>query len=248
MDRLVPRLVFLALAAWAPTLFAQQQQQCTFQLWNSQEFGQVWIGPDPNIVGAEAAAPGINNHPGVTWDGTVSCVVNSGSVQLGTALDLCTANFSCGPPTCLTERPQAEQVLVQEFCQLFSTRSAVPPQSEVCSKNCPADPINPAIGNVFKTEDDGVFSGAAAPIAFRRFYNSADGTGADMGPGWRHSYDRSIVINNQATVTAVYPGASATVSPTYNSPATSTMCASCQPSRVRSVRCKSSRKIPRRSR
>lgn len=64
-------------------------------------------------------------------------------------------------------------------------------QCEVCSKNSSADPINPAVGNVFTTETDVEFAGSGA-IAFRRFYNSADATGIDGVPGWRHSYGRSI--------------------------------------------------------
>jgi hypothetical protein len=47
-----------------------------------------------------------------------------------------------------------------------------------------------------------------------------------MGPGWRHSYSRSISVNLQDSTpsTALYPGQSATVSAQYPGPATA--CAS----------------------
>jgi YD repeat-containing protein len=65
------------------------------------------------------------------------------------------------------------------------------PRCQVCSANSVGHPINPAVGNVFTTETDVEFAGSGA-IAFRRFYNSADATGIDGVPGWRHSYGRSI--------------------------------------------------------
>jgi len=64
-------------------------------------------------------------------------------------------------------------------------------QAQVSCHNCVADPINPGVGNVFETETDVRFAGAS-PIVYQRFYNSADSTGSDGVPGWRHSYDRSI--------------------------------------------------------
>jgi hypothetical protein len=82
---------------------------------------------------------------------------------------------------------------------------------EVCSGNCPADPINPAIGNVFETETDVSFAGSS-PIAYQRFYNSADTSGADGVPSWRHSYDRYITSLNGP---APQPPPSILVSPKY---------------------------------
>jgi RHS repeat-associated protein len=95
-----------------------------------------------------------------------------------------------------------------------------PPLAETCSANCVGDPINPGVGNVYKKEEDEVYAGGTAAIAFERFYNSADSTGSDIGPGWRHSYDRSIVANYQPTTPGAYPGSSATVSSEYSDPAT----------------------------
>jgi len=109
---------------------------------------------------------------------------------------------SCGVPGptvsgCRFAFGQSAGVLWGTF-ELFVVASAqnwvlgtAPPQCEVCSANSPGDPINPAVGNVFTTETDVEFAGSGA-IAFRRFYNSADATGIDGVPGWRHSYGRSI--------------------------------------------------------
>jgi YD repeat-containing protein len=88
----------------------------------------------------------------------------------------------------------------------------------VASKDPTADPINPGVGNVYKREEDDVAVGGDSPIAFQRFYNSADPAGADMGPAWRHSYDRSIAISHQPSKMSIYPGQSATVSAIYSTP------------------------------
>jgi len=88
------------------------------------------------------------------------------------------------------------------------------PQAECQSCNGVPDPVNPATGSVYSMEDDIRFA-APSPIAYRRFYNSLDQTGADQVPGWRHSYDRSIVTVFQSP-TILYPGQSNTVSPEYS--------------------------------
>jgi len=49
-----------------------------------------------------------------------------------------------------------------------------------CDKQ--GDPIDPAIGNVYTVETDVRLRGSGA-LAFQRFYNSADTTGADGVPG-----------------------------------------------------------------
>ncbi|MGA2189819.1 MAG: DUF6531 domain-containing protein, partial [Steroidobacteraceae bacterium] len=77
-----------------------------------------------------------------------------------------------------------------------------------------AEPINPAVGNVYTTETDVTFAGSGA-IAFQRFYNSADTAGIDGVPGWRHSYGRSINTVYQTTTTS-YPGQSTVASPLYS--------------------------------
>ena len=88
-------------------------------------------------------------------------------------------------------------------------------QTSTC--NCAGDPINPAVGNVFTTEEDVKFAGAGT-IAFRRFYNSADVTGVDGVIGWRHSYGRSVATI-YLNLAPTYPGSSSSVSPTYSTEA-----------------------------
>jgi RHS repeat-associated protein len=99
----------------------------------------------------------------------------------------------------------------------YFVAASPPPQAETCSANCVGDPINPAVGNVYTTEEDVKFAGFGA-IAFRRFYNSADATGVDGVIGWRHSYDRSITTVYQ-NLALTYSGVSSTVSPQSSTPA-----------------------------
>jgi RHS repeat-associated protein len=93
-----------------------------------------------------------------------------------------------------------------------------PPKNEICSKDCVGDPVNPGIGNVYTTESDETVATPAGSISFQRFYDSADATGTDMGPGWRHSYDRSVNAILLPANPAIYPGQSATVSPQFSDP------------------------------
>ncbi len=99
---------------------------------------------------------------------------------------------------------------------LYYVEALTPPLAQTSSPDPAGEPINPAVGNVYTTENDVKFAGSGA-IAFSRFYNSADATGADGVPGWRHSYDRSINTIYQ-TASSPYPGQSLTVSPGYTTP------------------------------
>jgi Domain of unknown function (DUF6531) len=92
------------------------------------------------------------------------------------------------------------------------------PKGESCSTNCVHDPIDPAIGSVYRREEDVTVGGSRPTIAFERSYNSADTTGSDTGPGWRHSYDRSITVNYGPLPTA-YPPASIIFSSQYSTAA-----------------------------
>ena len=102
--------------------------------------------------------------------------------------------------------------------QLFSVSTAKTADCESCSTTGQGDPVNPQMGNVYFTELDGTFSGTGT-IAFRRYYNSFDSTGSDLGATWRHSYDRSVSANFQITNTPTtnFAGVS---SPGYADPAT----------------------------
>jgi RHS repeat-associated protein len=94
--------------------------------------------------------------------------------------------------------------------------SASTPRTQVKSPDPQGEPINPALGNVYSTETDVKVAGVGA-IAFQRFYNSADATGTDGVPGWRHSYDQSVTTVYQ-TLAPTYPGQGAVISPLYSTP------------------------------
>ena len=53
------------------------------------------------------------------------------------------------------------------------------------------NPINVITGNKFQKEFD-LKGGSASPLAFMRYYNSADLGPSTMGRGWRHSYNPSV--------------------------------------------------------
>jgi hypothetical protein len=93
-----------------------------------------------------------------------------------------------------------------------------PAMPEACTANCVADPVNPGTGAVYLAEADIRFNGAGT-LSFGRFYNSADASGADGVPGWRHTYDRYVQAVYSAP-SSQYPGVSSTVSPQYSSAST----------------------------
>jgi YD repeat-containing protein len=64
------------------------------------------------------------------------------------------------------------------------------PLAQCGNCNGVSDPINPANSEVYTTEVDIKDQGSA--LTFRRFYNSSDTNGGDLGAGWRHSFGRSI--------------------------------------------------------
>jgi hypothetical protein len=105
--------------------------------------------------------------------------------------------------------------LIAEAAQYWLVGRTLP-QCEVCSANSVAHPINPAEGNVFTYETDVEFAGSGA-VAFRRFYNSADATGIDGVPGWRHSYGRSVNAVYQPAGNS-YFGQNSLTSALYGSP------------------------------
>ncbi|HEV7606569.1 MAG TPA: RHS repeat-associated core domain-containing protein [Steroidobacteraceae bacterium] len=66
---------------------------------------------------------------------------------------------------------------------------APPPPAAQCGGDCNSvgDPINPASGAVYATESD-----VGGLIPFQRFFNSVGDASAHLGPGWTHSFSRSI--------------------------------------------------------
>jgi len=100
-------------------------------------------------------------------------------------------------------------------CQLFV--KADTNASANCHCLAVAEPINPENGDVFLTETD-VKRQLSAP-EFNRFYDSAVAGTGDLGPGWRHSYSRSIVPRNSGSAFLPYV-ASAFTSSLYDTEAT----------------------------
>jgi RHS repeat-associated protein len=175
----------------------------------------------PSFTSASNACTNNDSPPGNgTYPITGGTVTNtylvggvlSGSLAAGNVSYACnlTEVFMTSPPGISWIGDEAQATLVPIYpppssCG-YAVQAANPLQNESCSTNCVSDPINPGVGNVYEREKDGGFVGLESAIAFERFYNSADVSGADMAPGWRHSYGRSIVANYQVTVPTVYVG------------------------------------------
>jgi RHS repeat-associated protein len=162
---------------------------------------------------AEAAVEYLQACAFVTWPcpGSITLSVYSDPGVAGQQWGMLAAGVY-SPCNMGTTNPVYWGDITSATVQYFA--SAVPQPNCQCTKNPQVDPINPAIGNVYTTETDVQFSGAGA-VAFRRFYNSADSTGVDGVPGWRHSYGRSVKAVYQTTA-PFYPGQSASVSPEYS--------------------------------
>lgn len=66
--------------------------------------------------------------------------------------------------------------------------------------SCPADgnPIQAALANKFQVERDIVGTGEN-PLSFTRFYNSIPVPASTMGPRWRHTFDRSLLLSSSQT-------------------------------------------------
>jgi YD repeat-containing protein len=103
-------------------------------------------------------------------------------------------------------------------CPGYFVRPQPVPQAQCRTCNGVSEPINPAVGNVFETENDVVLPGPGA-LSFQRFYNSAGTGSADLSPGWRHSYSRSVKATSNSTPYLAFPVNTA-VSGQYATPAT----------------------------
>ena len=82
-------------------------------------------------------------------------------------------------------------ILPYSSCPAYYLLPLAAPQ--VCTNNCINDPVNPAVGIVYRVDEDVALGSDPNRLVFRRFYNSADLSGIDHAPGWRHSFDASIV-------------------------------------------------------
>jgi RHS repeat-associated protein len=200
--------------------FSYAQQTCSYSWYKGTSSG----GPVGQAYPSEAAVCSATSFsvPGNTIifsPGAVDDNFGGGSIYYCAALETLTPTptSDCGNGVCGTffsEYGALVSIVPSTTCPKHWVVATPPPRAEVCSANCVGDPINPGIGNVFLTETDIKFRGGASPIAFQRFYSSADPAGSDNVTGWRHSYDRYINIVYE-TPPSPYPGQSATVSPQY---------------------------------
>jgi YD repeat-containing protein len=83
-----------------------------------------------------------------------------------------------------------------------------------------ADPVNPANGDMYRSEQDAIAVSSSNSLLFHRFYNSADSSVGDLGSNWRHSYSRSIKSSFNAAIYQPYLTSNADNSSLYNDEAT----------------------------
>ena len=63
------------------------------------------------------------------------------------------------------------------------------------------DPVNTATGNYVYSRKDFVIPGKGMPLVFERHYNSQDAQDGPLGYGWSHTYNTTLAVNVQGTVT-----------------------------------------------
>lgn len=142
-----------------------------------------------------------------------SCAVTSGNISLGTAAETCQVIITCGPPQCTVQGSYQTQTGAQQVgsppcptANNFFGSAGSPAGSDQGCANCVGDPINPASAIVFKPEDDFNAIGGSGTVSFKRFYGNINRASADLGPGWSHSYGRSISVNNTGMPVSTYSG------------------------------------------
>jgi RHS repeat-associated protein len=113
------------------------------------------------------------------------------------------AGATCPPGYAATIAPGADSA---DPANLFCERTVNPPPPRTENLGVPQDfcavsnPVNPATGNKLQIETD-YESDGRFPLRLVRVYNSDEATPrTDLGPRWRHTYDRRIVSVTGATV------------------------------------------------
>jgi len=228
--RLVIAQVALCLASIIPSHAAAQAQCYAYEApWTGTNYSTPQAACN-NGGAANNSSP--NNGGGTTTNTYVLGFLYQGSQSTYNAMWLCNdistvtmtqVNCNANPGLCGTQSTfQGYTVETSVYpppasCGYFVEATTALP--EACSANCPADPVNPGVGNVIESEDDVSIKNISGSLLFKRYYNSADANGSDMGPGWRHSYGRSIEVQYEAVQALAYPGQSSTVSPEYTTPA-----------------------------
>ncbi len=188
----------------------------------AQSSCHVWqIYTDATFTTGEAACWALAPLNAASYgDGRTESVTSATPPGVATASTgglQCIGDITLASGLTLTDQGLGGAETIAVACAQYFVSAPPPLLTQTSSPDPVAEPINPATGNVYTTETDVKFSGFGA-LAFQRFYNSADATGTDGVPGWRHSYDRSINTVYQSVATS-YPGHSTTVSPQYSTSA-----------------------------
>jgi RHS repeat-associated protein len=217
-------LLASALGCCLVSATAPAQDSCLVVTSGGWDTNVYWRGQVATFEeGAEATwailQGNLSSPPGCLSDGKGGCltVVRSGACEpysgypnsaepfwWGTSCPLEALNYGVIDGMVI----QAEQL---PGCGFFIAVNV--PMGQTSTPDQVGDPVNPALGNVYKIEVDGSFKGASN-LSFQRFYNSNDLIGTDMGPSWRHSFDRAVAAIYQPPP-GFYPPPPAIVSPQY---------------------------------
>lgn len=223
-------VIVAGLQLMAPTA---QAQTPPCWAWTVVNTSGTYIGLIPEDVAYQAVIP-YYSHPGVSLGG-FSCSI-TGDVTIGTGNAVCNATAACGPPSCTVQQNIAVQQSVWQTTvacpppPVFFVSTATPVNADAgssCTKgngcnavNGVGDPVNPANGNVYKSESDV----SAQGLTFSRFYNSGGSANTHMGAAWRHAYSRNIAAN--FSLVATFPAAAAGATSSSNYPDAATACVS----------------------
>lgn len=119
-----------------------------------------------------------------------------GSYPQSTTYGTCTNGSGGQIPADLSLGPTAYPCTETGY---FVKTPVVPPAFADLGRSCPAcnnwpDPTNPSSGNEFLAETDINPIGSRKTLGFERYYNSLDYNIGDLGPAWRHSFGRHLVL------------------------------------------------------
>lgn len=166
--------------------------------WGPCQPGQIFGSPD---AAGTACAPSGAFTPAISWAPPVS-VFDRGPGAVGSAADVWA--FSEGTISTINGEPTDVNYYGQigTWC-LTGPQWYVEPILSAsladAGQYCPAckngtDPVNPSSGNEFLIETDVEPVASRHTLGFTRTYNSVDAVGGNLGPGWRGSFSRHLVL------------------------------------------------------
>lgn len=216
-------LTSLCSALWRPEpshaelLFANGTSDPVFQAWMDDSVDRLyWNGP----VGIRRQTCAVSGQP-VVWerfayrnypgDSIVGCAdsIDAAVTQVIAKVDAQLHSVAASSRNDATYPLQFSTLVVFEGVDnivvygrfkraaLSTERNAPddgpPPACTNTARPTAGDPVLLATGQIFQVERDYGRPGSRG-LAFQRFYNSPDGTEAQMGVGWRHTYSRRIEV------------------------------------------------------